>query len=84
MLTITNSRVDFTHDLLPRHVCYISIMGVTKMGNIAARAGIKLTSLAFQVSVLTLRLPDVTIISMPTRPSGSLPDKSVQTTTVVA
>ena len=39
-----------------------NVMGVMKMGNIVPRSGIRLTSLAFQASVLTItppRLPDV-------------------------
>ena len=45
-----------------------SVVVVMKMGNIAPRARIESTSLAFWVSVLTItsRLPDVSILPMPT------------------
>ena len=45
------------------------VVGVMKMGNIAPRAGIEPTSLAFQARLLTIippRLPDVTTLPMPT------------------
>ena len=59
-------------------------MGVMRMGNIVPRAGIEPTSLAFQVSVLTITLPrlhDVTMLPMPSM--GSLLKSSVQTTTTL-
>ena len=61
------------------------VVGVMKMGNIAPRAGIKPTSLAFWPSVLTTmppRLPDVTTLPMLTWLCGIFPDRSVQTTTL--
>ena len=54
------------------------------MGNIAPRVAIKPTPLAFRARVLTIsprRLPDVTMLPVPTCLCGSLPEKSVQTTT---
>ena len=45
------------------------VRGVMTIGNIAPRAGIESTSLAFQHSVLTIttpRLPDVTTLPTPT------------------
>ena len=62
-----------------------SAMGVMKIGNIAPRAGIELTSLAFWASVLTITSPwfhGVTIlpIPIPTCLYSSLPERSVHTT----
>ena len=54
------------------------------MGNTAPRVIIEPTSLAFQASVLTItqpRLSDVTTLRMLTCLYGSLPERSVQTTT---
>ena len=48
---------------------YICVLDATKMGNIKPRAGIKCTSLAFRVHMLTItppRLPDVTAPPTPT------------------
>ena len=50
------------------------------------KMGIEPTSLAFKASVLTItlpRLPDVTTLPMPTRLCSTLPDRLVQTTTLV-
>ena len=61
-----------------------SVMGVTTMGNTVPRVGFEPTSLAFRASVLPLHhigFPDVTTIPTPTCLCGSLPQKSVQTTT---
>ena len=58
-----------------------------KIGTSAHRAGIEPMSLAFQASVLSItqpRLPDVTTVPTPTCICGSLPERSVQTTTLVA
>ena len=60
--------------------------GVMKVGNIVPRVGIEPTSLAFQANVLIItphRLPDVITIPMPTCLCSSLPQRSVQTTTLV-
>ena len=60
-----------------------SVMGVMEMANIVPRMGIKLTSLVFRARAVTNtppRLPDVTILLTPTCLSGSLPERSVQTT----
>ena len=54
--------------------------------DIAPRAGIEPTYLAFQANVLMItppRLPDVTTIPTPTCLYGSFLEKSVQTTTVI-
>ena len=64
----------------------IMVIGVMNIGNIAPTAGIEPISLAFQASVLTMappRLPD--LANLPTRIflCGSLPERSVQTTTVL-
>ena len=56
------------------------------MGNIVPRAGIEPTSLGFRTSVLTIkppRVPNVSIISTPICPCGSLPERSAQTITLV-
>ena len=61
-------------------------MGVMEMGNIVLRVGIELTSLAFQASVLTItppRLCDVTTLPTPTCLCGSLPERSLQTDTLL-
>ena len=61
-------------------------MGVMKMGSIVPRAGFKPTSLAFRASVLPLHhvdFSDVTIIPVPICLCSSLPQRSVQTITVV-
>ena len=62
-----------------------SVVCVIKMGNIVPRAGTKPTSLAFQPSVLALHhgsLPDVTTIPTPTCLCITLPQMSMQTTTL--
>ena len=62
------------------------VVGAMKMGIIAPRVGTKTTSLAFHISVLTIkppRLPHVTTLSMPTCLCGSLPENSVYITTLV-
>ena len=46
-----------THSLYNIIVTATTVMGVMRMGNIAPRAGIEPTSLAFQVSVLTMTSP---------------------------
>ena len=59
-------------------------MGVMKIENIVPRAGIELTSLAFRGQCATItacRLCDGTTIPMPTCLCGSLPQRSVPTTT---
>ena len=56
-----------------------------KMGNTVPRAGIEPTSLAFQASVLPFtpcKVPDVTTIPTPTCLCRSLPQRSVQATTL--
>ena len=56
-----------------------------KIGNTAPRVGIEPTSLAFWASVLTItprRLPDITTIPAPPCLCSSVPQRSVQTTTV--
>ena len=61
-------------------------MGVMTMGNTVPRAGLEPISLAFWASVLPLHhvgFPDVTTISTPTCLRSSLPQRSVQTTTLV-
>ena len=63
----------------------IYVVGVMKMGNNLARAGIKPTSLALWANVLTItppRLPDVTVLPMPACPCGFLPERSVKTSTI--
>ena len=60
------------------------VLCVMKMGNIAPRAEIEPTSLAFRASVLTItppRIPYVTTLSKPAYLCGSMPERSVQTTT---
>ena len=51
------------------YICYVSVVGVTKMGNTLPKVGLGPTSLAFRASVLPLitpgRLPDVTTILYP-------------------
>ena len=61
------------------------VVGVMKIRYIAPREGIEHTSLAFRVIVLTaLRpmLPDVTTLPTPTSLYSSLPQRSMQTTTI--
>ena len=65
-----------------------NVMGVMKMGNIVPGAGIKPTSLTFRARVLPStitphRLPDVTTMPTPTCLCDSLPQRSVQTTTLI-
>ena len=60
-------------------------MVVMKMGNIVHRVGIEHTYIAFQASMLTItphRLSDITMLPVPTCLCGSLPERSVQTTTL--
>ena len=62
------------------------VVGVMKMGNTVPRVGLKPTSLSFRASMLPLHhvvFPDVTIIKTPTCPCSSLPQRSVQTTTLI-
>ena len=62
-----------------------NVMGVMKMLNIMPRAGVDPTSLALWASVITItpcRFPDVTTIPTPTSPCSSLPQRSVQPTTL--
>ena len=61
-----------------------TVVGVMKMGNTVPRAGLEPTSLALRASVLPLHhigFPDVTTILTPTCLCGSLPQRSVHTTT---
>ena len=55
-------------------------MGVLKVGNTVPRAEIEPTSLAFRVSVLPIHHIGYLMSSI--RPHSSLPEKSVQTTTL--
>ena len=58
-------------------------MKVVKMGNIAPRVGIESTSALHPSPVCQpLHCLDVTTLSMPTCLYGSLPERSVQTTTI--
>ena len=62
------------------------VVGVMKMGNIVPRVGLKHISLAFRASVLPLHhigFPDVTFIPTPTCLYKSLPQRPVQSTTLV-
>ena len=62
-----------------------SVMGVMKMGKMVPRVGFKPTFLTFRANVLPLHhigFPNVTTIPTPTCLSGSLPQMSVQTTTL--
>ena len=64
-----------------------NVMGVMKIGNIVHRAEIELTSLEFWVSVLPshhVGFPDVTIIPTPSCLCSSVPQRSLQITTLVA
>ena len=64
----------------------VVVVGMMEMGNKAPRVGIGHASLVFQTSVLTIilpRLPDVITIPTPTCPCSSLPETSVETTTLV-
>ena len=57
-----------------------------KMENIVPRAGIEPISQAFRASVLPMHhvgFPDVNTIPMPTCLCSSLPQRSVQTTTLI-
>ena len=57
-----------------------------KMGNIVPRAAIEHTSLAFWAFILALHhicFPDGTTVSISTCLCGSLPQRSLQTTTLV-
>ena len=66
--------------------CLFTDLGEMKIGNIVPRAGIERTSRAFQASSLTItppRLPDVTTMPTPTCLCSSLPQRAVQTTTLV-
>ena len=61
-------------------------MGVMKMENVVPRVEIKPTSLALWASVLPLHpigFPDVTTLPMSSCLCGSLPERSVQTTTLI-
>ena len=56
----------FNTQFVQHHGYGLSVVGVMKVGNIAQGAGIELTSLAFQASVITItpsRLPDVITLS---------------------
>ena len=69
--------------VLSYHDCIVRVM---KMRNIVPRAGIEPTTLAFRARVLTIippRLFDVTTIPTSTCLCGSLPERSLQTTTFV-
>ena len=62
------------------------VMGVMKMVNTVPRRGLEPTSLTFRASVLPLPqvgFPDVITITTPTCLYSSLPERSVQTTTLV-
>ena len=63
-----------------------NVMDVMKMGNIVPRVEIDDISLALRTSVLTiitqLRLSDVTTVPTLTCLCGSLPERSVQSTTL--
>ena len=74
-----------SHSLYRIMVMATSVVGVMKMRNTVPRVGLKSTSLAFRASVLPLHhigIPDVITIPMPTSLCGSLPQRSVQTTTL--
>ena len=61
-------------------------MGVVKMGNIVPRVGIEPTTFSFWASILTItprRLPDITILPMPTYLCAFMLYKSVQTSMYV-
>ena len=63
------------------------VVGVMKMWNTAPRAGLEPRSLAFWASMLPLHhidFPDFTIIPTPTCLFSSLPQRSVQNTTLVS
>ena len=65
-------------------IAYIFVVGLATMGNIAPRAGIEPTSLAFRVSLLTitpLRLPDVATLFTPNCLCDSSSERPVQFTT---
>ena len=67
----------------PTVLAILPVVGVMKMGNIVPRAGIELTSLAFQTSVLQLHHVGSLMSCIPTCLCGSLPQRSVQTTTCI-
>ena len=74
------------HNLYMIMFMAISVVGVMKMGNIVHRVGIKPTSLEFRASVTTItpcRLPDVATIPTPNCLCSSLPQRSMQTTTLL-
>ena len=50
------------------HIC-ACVVGVMKTGNIVLRAGIELTSLVCQATVLTIAPPRLTDVSMLPRPT---------------
>ena len=63
-----------------------SVVGVMKMGNIVPIAGLEPTSPGFRATVLPFHhvgFPDVTTKSTPTCLCSSVPQMSVQTTTVL-
>ena len=90
MLTVTYAVTLHTQGKFNSHTVHnlyrimgtaVNVMGVSKMGNNAPRAGIKPTSLAFWASVLTLsppRLADVTPLPTPTCLFSSLPERPLQ------
>ena len=89
LITDTQAMALHIHRFNKHTVCSLSrqpdFMGMMKMGNIVPRAGLELRYLAFQASVLTIiprRLPDATTIPMSTCLCSSLPQRSVQTTTI--
>ena len=62
-------------------------MAVMIVGNSVPRAGIEPILLAFQASVLPItppRLSDVSTLSTPTCLCGTMPQRSVQTTTYIS
>ena len=64
----------------------MSVVGVMKMGNNVPRAGLEATSLAFWASVLELHhvgFSDVTTSLMPTCLCRTLPQRSMQITTII-
>ena len=60
------------------------VIGVMKMRNIVSRVGIKPTSLSQCVTNTQCRLPDVTTIPTLTYLCSSLPQRSVQTITLIS
>ena len=66
--------------------CDVSVVGAMEMGNNVRRVGLKCTSLAFRASLLRLHnvgFPDVTTVPTTICLCDSLPQRSVQTTTLV-